>query len=67
LEQAVRLQPDNPEPWIQLAAFELAAGDAQAAVTASRRAVYLDPRSSRPLGVFLQARKQIAASRASTK
>jgi len=67
LEQAVRLQPDNPEPWIQLATFELAAGDPQAAVTASRRAVYLDPRSSRPLGVFLQARKQIAASRASTK
>ena len=23
LEQAVRLQPDNPEPWIQLATFEL--------------------------------------------
>ena len=67
LEQAVRLQPDNPEPWIQLATYELSAGDPQAAVTASRRAVYLDPRSSRPLGVFLQARKQIAASRASTK
>ncbi|MEA2190895.1 MAG: hypothetical protein QOI73_1016, partial [Solirubrobacteraceae bacterium] len=64
LEQAVALQPDNPEPWIQLAAFELSAGRPGAAVTASRRAVYLDPRSSRPLGVFLQARKQIAASRA---
>lgn len=61
LEQAVRLQPANPEPWIQLASFELRAKDPQAAVTASRRAVYLDPRSSRPLGVFLQARKQITA------
>ena len=66
LEQAVRLQPDNPEPWIQLASFELSAGEPQAAATASRRAVYLDPRSSRPLGVFLEARKQIAA-RATTK
>jgi len=61
LEEAVRLQPANPEPWLQLASFELRAGRAQAALTASRRAVYLDPRSSRPLGVFLDARTQIAA------
>jgi tetratricopeptide (TPR) repeat protein len=61
LEEAVRLQPANPEPWLELATFELGAGRPQAALTASRRAVYLDPRSSRPLGVFLDARKQIAA------
>jgi tetratricopeptide (TPR) repeat protein len=67
LQQAVRLQPANPEPWIQLAAFELRNGQAKAAEAASRRAVYLDPRSSRPLGVFLDARKQIAAAGASTK
>ncbi len=67
LEQAVRLQPDNPESWIALAQYELETGDAKAAETTSRRAVYLDPRSSRPLGVFLDARKQIAATRASNK
>ena len=67
LQQAVRLQPANPEPWIQLANFELRAGDAKAAETASRRAVYLDPRSSRPLGVFLDARRQLAAAGATTK
>ncbi|MEA2220932.1 MAG: hypothetical protein QOJ35_3558, partial [Solirubrobacteraceae bacterium] len=67
LQAAVRLQPANPEPWIQLATFELQEGHPQAAVTASRRAVYLDPRSARPLGVFLQARKQIAAASAPTK
>ena len=67
LEQAVRLQPANPEPWIKLADFELRAGEAQAALTASRRAVYLDPRSSRPIGVFLDTRKQIAAERALLK
>ena len=61
LQEAVRLQPANPEPWIQLASFELRAGDPQAAATASRRAIYLDPRSSRPLGVFLDSRKQITA------
>jgi hypothetical protein len=62
LQKAVRLQPANPEPWIQLANFELGAGQPKAAETASRRAVYLDPRSARPLGVFLQARRQIAAA-----
>ncbi|HEY1540421.1 MAG TPA: O-antigen ligase family protein [Solirubrobacteraceae bacterium] len=67
LLQAVRLQPDDPEPWMALAGFELQTGHPQAAVTASRRAVYLDPRSSRPLGVFLDARKQIAATRAKHK
>ncbi|MEY2516576.1 MAG: hypothetical protein QOJ89_3934, partial [bacterium] len=51
LEDAVRLQPANPEPWIQLASFELRSGHPRAALTASRRAVYLDPRSSRPVGV----------------
>jgi cytochrome c-type biogenesis protein CcmH/NrfG len=66
LEQAVRLQPANPEPWIELAAFELRAGRPRAGLAAARRAVYLDPRSSRPLGVFLQARKQIDAARAQT-
>ncbi len=67
LQQAVRLQPANPEPWIELANFELSAGRPQAAEAASRRAVYLDPRSSRPLGVFLDARRQIAAAGASNK
>ncbi|MBA3747225.1 MAG: hypothetical protein H0W96_06980, partial [Solirubrobacterales bacterium] len=67
LQRAVRLQPANPESWLALASFELRGANPQAAVTSSRRAVYLDPRSSRPLGVFLDARKQIAAGSASTK
>ncbi|HEV7807732.1 MAG TPA: O-antigen ligase family protein [Solirubrobacteraceae bacterium] len=62
LQQAVDLQPANPETWLELASFELQTGHPRAAVTASRRAVYLDPRSSRPIGVFLDARRQIAAA-----
>ncbi|MDX6679594.1 MAG: hypothetical protein QOE31_3646, partial [Solirubrobacteraceae bacterium] len=62
LQRAVRLQPANPETWTELATFELRTGHPRAAVTASRRAVYLDPRSSRPVGVFLDARRQIAAA-----
>ena len=61
LQQAVSLQPANPESWLALAQFELKADNPQAGLTASRRAVYLDPRSSRPIGVFLEARRQIAA------
>jgi hypothetical protein len=61
LQQAVNLQPANPESWLALAQFELQADNPQAGLTASRRAVYLDPRSSRPIGVFLEARRQIAA------
>ena len=67
LQQAVQLQPANPESWLALAHYEVQTGDPQAGLTASRRAVYLDPRSSRPIGVFLQARRQIAAARTSTK
>jgi hypothetical protein len=66
LEQAVRLQPANPEAWLALATFELSTAHPQAALAASRRAVYLDPRSARPIGVFLDARRQIAAARAHT-
>jgi len=66
LQQAVDVQPANPETWIELATFELQTGHPRAAATASRRAVYLDPRSSRPIGVFLDARRQIAAARAKT-
>jgi hypothetical protein len=61
LQQAVNLQPANPESWLALAQFELKADNPRAGLTASRRAVYLDPRSSRPIGVFLEARRQIAA------
>ena len=61
LQEAVRLQPANPESWLALAHYELKSGNPQAGLTASRRAIYLDPRSARPIGVFLQARRQIAA------
>jgi len=67
LQQAVRLQPANPESWLALAQYELKSANPQAALSASRRAIYLDPRSSRPTGVFLQARRQIAAARAQTR
>ena len=59
LEQAVRLQPSNPEPWVRLAEFELnTLKRPKVALTAIRPALYLDPRSSDAVAVFLAAQRQ---------
>jgi len=60
LEQAVRLQPSNPDPWVRLAGFELhTLKRPKVALTAIRPALYLDPRSSDAVAVFLAAQRQI--------
>ena len=62
LEQAVRLQPSNPEPWTRLAEFELnTLKRPKVALTAIRPALYLDPRSSDAVAVFLAAQRQTTA------
>ena len=62
LEQEVRLQPANPEPWLQLAQFELnKLKRPRAALAAIRPAIYLDPRSSETVAVFLAAQRQTHA------
>ncbi|MBA3327775.1 MAG: hypothetical protein H0T43_05695 [Solirubrobacterales bacterium] len=59
LEQAVRLQPRNPDPWLRLAEFELFTLDRpRVALTAIRPALFLDPRSSDAIGVFLAATRR---------
>jgi cytochrome c-type biogenesis protein CcmH/NrfG len=58
-EQAVRLQPANPDPWVRLAEFELTTLQRpKVALTAIRPALYLDPRSSDAVAVFLAAQRQ---------
>ncbi|HWI07750.1 MAG TPA: O-antigen ligase family protein [Solirubrobacteraceae bacterium] len=62
LEQAVRLQPSNPDPWVRLAEFELnTLRRPKVALTAIRPALYLDPRSSDAVAVFLAAQRQTTA------
>ena len=62
LEDAVRLQPSNPEPWLRLAEFELnTLRRPKVALTAIRPALYLDPRSSDAVAVFLAAQRQTTA------
>jgi hypothetical protein len=62
LEEAVHLQPDNPDPWQRLADFELnTLQRPAAALKAIRPALYLDPRSSDAVAVFLAAQRQASA------
>jgi tetratricopeptide (TPR) repeat protein len=62
LVQAVQLQPANPETWQRLAEFELDILDRpRVALTAIRPALYLDPRSSDAVAVFLAAQRKTQA------
>jgi hypothetical protein len=62
LEDAVHLQPANPEPWQRLAEFELdILNRPRVALTAIRPALYLDPRSSDAVAVFLAAQRKTSA------
>jgi tetratricopeptide (TPR) repeat protein len=62
LEEAVRLQPSNPDPWTRLAEFELnTLQRPKVALTAIRPALYLDPRSSDAVAVFLAAQRKTTA------
>jgi predicted Zn-dependent protease len=60
LEQAVRLQPRNPTPWLQFAQFLLDQGDAAGAKKALGPALYLDPRSPTGVTLFLDAQRRLA-------
>ncbi|HEV2060403.1 MAG TPA: hypothetical protein VGR11_13695, partial [Solirubrobacteraceae bacterium] len=62
LGEAVRLQPDNPDPWLRLAEFELnTLQRPEIAMRAIRPALYLDPRSSDAVAVFLAAQRKTTA------
>jgi hypothetical protein len=58
LEDAVKLQPTNSEPWLRLANYELnVAHDPAQAEAALGPALYLDPRSSTGIALYLQAQR----------
>jgi len=63
LEAAVRLQPSNPTPWIRLAEYQLlVAGDARTALDVLGPALYLDPRSTTGVSLFLEANRRSAGA-----
>jgi tetratricopeptide (TPR) repeat protein len=47
LQRAVRLQPSNPEPWLDLGLHELSS-DPRAALSDLEAGIYLDPQSISP-------------------
>ena len=58
LEDAVKLQPSNAEPWLRLANYQLnVAHDPAQAKAALGPALYLDPRSSTGIALYLQAQR----------
>jgi O-antigen ligase len=58
LEDAVKLQPTNSEPWLRLANYDLnVAHEPAQAEAALGPALYLDPRSSTGIALYLQAQR----------
>jgi hypothetical protein len=67
LQQAVHMQPSNPETWVTLGEYDLRT-DPAAAVQELRAAVYLDPQSIATQNAYVQALRAAgpgAAARAS--
>jgi tetratricopeptide (TPR) repeat protein len=63
LEEAVHLQPSNPETWLRLADFELnSLNRPSAAVRHLSASLYLDPRSTTALQSFLDASRRAATA-----
>jgi len=59
LQQAVRLQPANPEPWRRLAEYQLRQLDRpEDAARSVRSAIYLDPRSFALTQLYLDATRE---------
>jgi tetratricopeptide (TPR) repeat protein len=58
LQNAVRKQPANPTPWLNLAEFELSEGRKPQALSAIGSALYLDPRSPTAIAVYLEASRE---------
>jgi tetratricopeptide (TPR) repeat protein len=66
LERAVNLQPQNATSWLTLAEYDLGHGSAQQALKELGPALYLDPRSTDGVTLFLEASRQATAPAAAT-
>jgi tetratricopeptide (TPR) repeat protein len=62
-QEAVHMQPSSSETWLRLAQFELAQGDAKAALRAVGPALFLDPRSPIVQQTYFDASRSESARR----
>nr|MBA2348597.1 tetratricopeptide repeat protein [Solirubrobacterales bacterium] len=60
LERAVALQPENPTTWLRLAEYDAGQGDLKGAIAALRPALYLDPKNTNAVSLFLDVTRQAA-------
>jgi O-Antigen ligase len=60
LQQAVRLQPGNPQTWLALGQYDMTA-DPSAAASELRAAVYLDPESIPTQNAYVEALRAMTA------
>ena len=60
LQRAVRLQPANPQSWLQLGQLELDQGHARRALRLLGAAIYLDPQGPIAQAAYAQAQQQAA-------
>jgi hypothetical protein len=61
LDQAIELEPANPETWRQLGRFQSAQRDFKAALSAYQIAYYLDPRSPQSTTDIVRSSRLLAA------
>ncbi|HEX5145937.1 MAG TPA: O-antigen ligase family protein, partial [Conexibacter sp.] len=61
LQRAVRLQPANPESWLQLGQFELDRGNPRRALRVLGAAIYLDPQGPATQAAYAQAQQRAAS------
>ena len=58
LERAVQLQPQNAATWLRLAEYDADIGDEGGALAALRAALYLDPKSTDAVSLFLEVSRR---------
>jgi predicted Zn-dependent protease len=66
LQRAVRMQPSNPETWLTLGEYDMAANP-RAAVEELRAAVYLDPESVSIQNVYVEALRKTGTAGAAAQ
>jgi cytochrome c-type biogenesis protein CcmH/NrfG len=57
----VQLQPQNAAPWLRLAEYDAARGNLPGALAALRPALYLDPKNTNAVTLFLDVNRRATA------
>ncbi len=67
LERGVQLQPQNPAPWLRLAEFDYGRNDFRGALAALRPTLFLDPKNTNAVSLFLDVTRRLGTPAAAPK